>query len=125
MATATRKAPGAATPATRKATPPDTCRMTITIRGVAYSARPIPNPDGRAYRLRRLDTGEVYDVAEGEWGPCCDCADAAFRRDGTGTSCKHVRALAALGLLDLTRESDPRTWPAWTDGARYSTGGRP
>jgi hypothetical protein len=100
--------------------PSDVCRLELVIRGDRYVARPIPNPDGRAYRLRRLDTDKTYDVAEGEHGPTCDCADAVYRHDGTGTFCKHVRALSALGLITLDVESDPRTWPAWTDRACYA-----
>jgi hypothetical protein len=102
-----------------KARPADVCRLTLHIRGVAYNARPIPNPDGRAYRLKKAD-GTTYDVAEGEHGPMCDCPDAVYRHDGTGTYCKHVRALSALNLITLDVESDPRTWPAWNDRETYA-----
>jgi hypothetical protein len=87
-----------------KPAPAGTCRLTLTIRGADYSVRGlVPDPlagVGRAYRLRKLADGSLYDVAETEHGPVCDCPDFAFRRDGLDPQgCKHVRALVALGLL--------------------------
>ena len=94
--------------------------MTVHIRGVAYGARPTPCETGRAWRLRNRGNGRTYDVAESDHGPECDCGDAIYRRDGTGASCKHIRALSALGLIALDGESDPATWPSWTDAGRYA-----
>jgi hypothetical protein len=107
---------------TAKARPADTCRLTVTIRGVAYGVRPTPCETGRAWRLRNRENGRTYDVAECDHGPECDCADAVYRHDGTGTFCKHVRALSALGLITLDVESDPSSWPRWTDSSCYAPG---
>ena len=82
------------------ANPPDTCRLTLSIRGTDYALRPVPSEDGRAWRLRKPD-GTTYDVAETRWGPVCDCPDATWRREGLDPAgCKHVRALRALGLIN-------------------------
>jgi hypothetical protein len=106
-----------------KPRPADTCRLTVTIRGMAYGARPIACETGRAWRLRNLENGRTYDVAETEHGPTCDCADAVYRHDGTdGAFCKHVRALSALNLITLDVESDPSTWPSWCDAHTYAIG---
>jgi len=85
-----------------KGKPPDTCRLTVHIRGVCYSARPI-RPEAsdvtRAWRLGRPD-GTSYVVADTACGPTCDCGDFVWRHDGRdATGCKHVRALRALGLI--------------------------
>ena len=102
---------------TRKPRPADVCRLTVTIRGVAYGARPIrpETPEVvRAWRLRRAD-GTTYDVADTVDGQTCDCADQTFRHEGIDADgCKHLRALRALGLLDADGE-DPADWPSWTD----------
>jgi hypothetical protein len=100
---------------------PDTCRLTVVIRGVAYSARPIRAdlPEIiKAWRIRKSG-GETYDVADTTAGPSCTCADHEFRHQGNGTSCKHGRALRALGLLD-PEGTDPSEWPAWTDHAAFT-----
>lgn len=77
--------------------------LTLSIDGAAYSVRPIPpDPlDGiRAFRLRKSD-GTLYDVAQTQFGPECDCPDFVFRRAGLDPDgCKHVRAMTALGLID-------------------------
>jgi hypothetical protein len=96
MATATRTTKARPKPA-------DVCRLTVHIRGVAYSARPIPaecfGPARRAWRLRKAD-GTAYDVAEMPRGATCDCGDQAFRHEGLDAlGCKHIRALRALGLI--------------------------
>jgi hypothetical protein len=122
MSTATqgtgRKAPGK--PA--RARPPDTCRLTLTIRGVAYSVRPVACPTGRAWQLRNAGTGATYDVAETEHGPECDCADATYRHGDGGTFCKHIRALSALTLITLDAEAPHRAWPVWTEAHTYAPG---
>lgn len=100
-----------------KTTAPDTCRLTITIRGEHYTARPLPASTGdvaRVWRLRKAD-GTTYDVADTADGATCECGDFVFRHDGLDqTGCKHVRALRALGLIDQ-EGVDPNAWPAWTD----------
>ena len=97
--TTTTQAPGK--PA--RARPADVCRLTITIRSVVYTARPIrPEMSDviRAWRLRKPD-GTVYSIADTIDGATCDCADFVYRHDGHDqTSCKHIRALRALGLID-------------------------
>jgi hypothetical protein len=108
-------------PKTARPRPAETCRLTLTIKGVAYSVRPTPCATGRAWRLRNRATGRVYDVAETEHGPECDCADATWRHGDGATFCKHVRALSVLSLITLAAESDPVTWPRWCDSAHYST----
>jgi hypothetical protein len=105
-----------------KPKPADTCRLTVHIRGVAYSVRPV-NPESddviRAWRLRRAD-GTSYVVAETADGATCECGDQVWRHEGLDrVGCKHVRALRALGLID--GGGDPETWPDWTDQARYAT----
>jgi hypothetical protein len=81
----------AADPAPRVAT------LTLTLCGVDYRIRPIANEitGGRAYRIRRVDSGAVYDLAETEHGPSCDCPDATYRE----RECKHVAAARLFGLL--------------------------
>jgi hypothetical protein len=103
----------------------DTCRLTLTINGVNYGVRPTPSEDGRAWRLRKAD-GTVYDVAETDRGPTCDCPDQIYRHEGeNGVGCKHIKSLRALGLIaevpvDVDAGESPENWPAWTDEHRYS-----
>src|SRR3954469_14335027 len=86
---------------------PDRCGLVLRINGTRYTVRPIPAEDPdvrRAWRLRKLDdsrpVGAVYDVAETTEGNTCDCPDHVFRRDGVDPrGCKHLRALARLGLI--------------------------
>lgn len=88
-----------------RARPADTVRLTVHVNGVPYAARPLPVEPGsgvaRLVRLRKLDgdreTYYIHRDDEGRVG--CDCADFEFRHVGTGTTCKHGRALAAVGLL--------------------------
>jgi hypothetical protein len=118
-----------ATSTTRKPAKPrpaDVCRLTITIRGVAYTARPLrPETSNviRAWRLRKPDgraPGGSYTVADTSDGPTCDCADQTFRHEGIdATGCKQIRALRALGLIDDEGDG-PETWPAWTDTHAYT-----
>jgi hypothetical protein len=63
----------------KTAKPTDTCRLTVTIRGAAYIARPI-RPEmsdiARAWRLRKADgraPGGLYTVADTGDGATCDC----------------------------------------------------
>jgi hypothetical protein len=101
----------------RTTPPPDTCRLSVTIRGTCYTARPVraETPDViRAWRLRRPD-GEAYTVADTIDGQQCTCADFVYRHEGLDAiGCKHVRALRALGLIDPDGE-DAHDWPSWTD----------
>jgi hypothetical protein len=82
---------------------PDTCRLTITIRGADYRVRPVRNEafagSGRAWSLRKLGTDTRHHVVETIHGPKCDCGDQTWRHEGRETSCKHIRALRATGLI--------------------------
>jgi len=77
-------------------------RLTLAINGVHYTLRRIPTDPRaalRAWRLRKPD-GTAYNVAVTEHGPVCDCPDFTFHRDGIDPEgCKHVKALAACGLM--------------------------
>jgi hypothetical protein len=106
--------------------PADTCRLTVTIRGESYTARPNPNAPGLAWRLQKASGGATYDVSH----TSCDCPDSTYRHAGGETECKHRRSLRALGLLpaaDAAAEDDPSdpdngdpaTWPEWTDRHAY------
>ncbi len=45
---------------------------------------------------------DVFDVAETVHGAVCDCPDFVFRRDGLDPAgCLHIRAMRAVGLLDM------------------------
>lgn len=120
MSTATSKAPRK--PARPR--PADTCRLTLTIRGVAYGARPVrPEDPGviRAWTLRKTD-GESYTVAETTDGSTCDCADFTFRHEGHDqVGCKHIRA---LGLIEPDADEGPESWPAWTDTHAFAVNRR-
>jgi hypothetical protein len=99
-------AKGAAAPTTnkpRKVEPVHgVARLTLSISGTDYRLRRIPTDPSaalRAWRLRKAD-GTHYTVAVTEHGPCCDCADFTFRRDGLDPNgCKHIASLRAVGLL--------------------------
>ena len=53
----------------------------------------------KAFRLNKAD-GTLYDVAQTEHGPRCDCPDFIFRRDGLDPhGCLHIRAMRAVGIL--------------------------
>jgi hypothetical protein len=87
-------------------TPRGDCRLILVVHGRHYMVRPTAVEDGsfgvtRAFRLLRLDSGDVYDVAVHRDGHReCTCPDHVFRREGIDPAgCKHARALAALGLL--------------------------
>ena len=87
---------------TTRPKPPDVCRLTVPIRGVCSSARPIrcEAPDvTRAWRLRRAD-GTASAVAGTSDGATCDWGDFVWRHEGRdGTGCKHIRVCRALGLI--------------------------
>ena len=120
--TKTNTTNGKATIKPAKPRPVDACRLTIHIRDVAYSVKPVTSEDGRAWRLRNAENGKVYDVAETEHGPTCDCGDFEYRHNGIdAVGCKHVRALRAVRLIADEPESDPSTWPDWCDQHTYAT----
>jgi hypothetical protein len=106
MATATTTKPRKST----KPKPADTARLTLTIRGVDYTVRPLAMEDQgfavtRAFRLVKVEPNregvrESHDVATTIHGHTCDCGDQIWRHEGTdGIGCKHIRAARAFGLL--------------------------
>jgi hypothetical protein len=94
MATATRKPPGEVH---------GSARLTLFINGDPYGLRPVASDwHAAAFALRKAD-GTVYHVAADEHGPQCDCPDATFR----DRKCKHLGALAAVGLFPPAAEAGP------------------
>lgn len=78
-----------------------TCRVVVAINGVEYVARPLPSRHAaqRVFRLRKAD-GSSYHVSQHAYGLECDCPDFIFHRDGLDpTGCKHIKALAACGMI--------------------------
>ncbi len=76
-----------------------TCRLTLSINGTAYGVTPNRGAAVKAFRLRKAD-GTVYDVSQDVHGLACDCPDFIFHRDGLDAAgCKHIKAMAACGLL--------------------------
>jgi hypothetical protein len=99
-------------PAARPAPPParhGTCRWQVYIAptgqtgGKTYAVTPLGAQPGfkGTWRLRNPDSGQTYTVAAPRTGrPGCTCPDHETR----GTVCKHIRALAALGLLKAPKD---------------------
>lgn len=79
--------------------------LDLTIGRTTYAIERLPVAPAvgaRAYRLIKGD-GTLYDVAQTEYGPQCDCPDYIFRRDGLDPAgCKHIKALVGSGLIDRT-----------------------
>ena len=96
---------GAAPPPVRHGT----CRLTLWIGGTEYRLRPMPAPEGfrTVWVLKKLDPhGPVvhYSVAQPKGVPVgCTCPDHEQR----GSICKHIMALAALGLIALPKAARP------------------
>ena len=96
---------GAAPPPVRHGT----CRLTLRIGGTEYRLRPMPAPAGFrvVWALKKLDPhGPVvhYSVALPKGEPAgCTCPDHEQR----GSICKHIMALAALGLLPRPKAARP------------------
>jgi hypothetical protein len=83
-----------------KRTVPDVCRLTLTIRGTDYRVTPIARPEGRTWKLRRVDGKGSCVVVERMGGPTCTCADQAWRHHGRDDQgYKHIRACRALGMI--------------------------
>jgi hypothetical protein len=86
-----------------------TCRLTLRIGGTEYTIRPIRNQPGFrvVWILKKLDPhGPVvhYSVAQPKGEPAgCTCPDHEQR----GSICKHVMALAALGLIAMPKAARP------------------
>jgi hypothetical protein len=79
-----------------------TCSLTLRINKTHYSVRGFSQTQSNwAWELRKLGTGKarvVYTVIEfpGD-DPVCDCPSFVHR--GPERACKHIRALAARGLI--------------------------
>lgn len=75
---------------------------TVQVRGKRYVAALIAAEDDEVLAAVRLTgpAGQVYDVARTVHGFACTCPDFIWKREGTGTNCKHVVACHAAGLLD-------------------------
>jgi hypothetical protein len=74
--------------------------------GKFYAVIPLGAQPGfrGTWRLRSQDSGTTYTVAAPKKGkPGCTCPDHETR----GTVCKHIRALAALGLLKAPQDKAP------------------
>ena len=85
------------------------CRLTLRIGGTEYRLRPIRHQPGfrAVWTLKKLDPhGPVvhYSVAQPKGEPAgCTCPDHEQR----GSICKHIMALAALGLIALPKAARP------------------
>lgn len=78
-------------------------QLYLTINQSLYLVEPLECEPGAAVRAFRLNKGNgtLYDVAETQYGPECDCPDFIFRRAGLDpTGCKHVQALVGRGLIE-------------------------
>lgn len=118
MDSMTDTAPPVKAPRKARAKAPDTCSLTLHVRGVAYGVKPVAAEDTdviRMFRLRKLEGDrEVYHVAFMAAGyALCDCADAIYRE----RECKHCRSLRAVGLIGEPEptESHPSQWGEWAD----------
>jgi len=95
---------GAAPPTVRHGT----CRLTVRIRGTDYRLRPMPAPAGfrAVWTLRKLDphATTTYTVATPKGAqPGCTCPDCEINK----SFCKHIMALAALGLIPQPKAARP------------------
>jgi hypothetical protein len=94
-------APTAVEPTGPRPATPATVRLLLAIGSTVYRVRPITSAlHSRAFRLRRADGRGEYHVTQDEHGHHCDCGDFTWRREGTATTCKHIRALRAARMLD-------------------------
>ncbi|WP_422923964.1 hypothetical protein [Singulisphaera sp. PoT] len=80
--------------------------MVLAINGGRYRVRPIPcdrTAASRCFELRKEDE-TTYHVSQHVHGPECDCPDFIFHRAGIDPAgCKHIKALAAYGMVEPTR----------------------
>ena len=85
------------------------CRLTLRIGGTEYRLRPIRNQPGHrvVWTLKKLDPhgpAVHYSVAQPKGEPVgCTCPDHEQRC----SICKHIMALAALGLIALPKAARP------------------
>jgi hypothetical protein len=78
-------------------------QLALRIRDTTYDVRPLRFENciaSRAFRLYK-DDGTAYQVIQTRFGAERDCPEFVFRRAGIDpVCCKHVRALAARGMLE-------------------------
>jgi hypothetical protein len=99
---------GAPGPELRPKTPPKdphgTCRLTLTINGQHYAVKKVEcraAGASRCYELKKPGTaGTTYHIATFPYGTECDCPDFTFRREGTDSPCKHIKALSVFGMIE-------------------------
>ena len=91
--------------------------LCLSIDFQQYDVRGIPCPTpefgtGRAYHLEKHSSkGEGYDVIRNNFGLVeCSCPSYVSTFEGTSDTCKHGKALVALGLIEA-----PRYTPRATD----------
>jgi hypothetical protein len=84
------------------------------------------------WRVQYEADGTIYLLARRPHGAECDCPDFVFHRDGLDPAgCKHIKALAACGVLDTAPTPAPAAhkaaagWPDWTDAERVALGPDP
>jgi SWIM zinc finger len=112
--------------AARPAPPPvrhGTSRWTVYIRtdghagGNHYSVRPMPDQPGfkGVWQLRKHHSDSAYIVAAPKSGdPGCTCPDHESR----GSCCKHILALASIGLFRRPKAAWPKKAPAQARGLK-------
>ena len=84
------------------------CRLTLRIGATEYRLRPMPAPAGfrAVWTLRKIDPGGevVYSVAQAKGEPpACTCPDHEYNK----SVCKHIMAIAALGLIPRPKAARP------------------
>lgn len=109
MATVSPARPARREPAPAPPVRSGTCRLTLQIGETDYTVRPMPAPPGFrvVWVLRKQDPhhSAAYSVVHQKGhGPDCSCPD----RQINGAQCKHIRALAALGLIPALKGTRPR-----------------
>ena len=78
----------------------------IGIKGFSYKVEPTaidPSIGTHGFALVDLDRKREYVIHRDTHGENhCTCPDFIYRHAGSGRSCKHLRALAELGLVPST-----------------------
>ena len=76
--------------------------LALCINLAIYEVEPFltdhPRPRG-GFRLRKMETGQVYEVLLEDGPPQCTCPDYLYRRKAAGEKCKHIIALEQIMVL--------------------------